>query len=802
MQMAREKAKILRDKHTRAEREILRKTRERLDEVFRQKQEKEARKVAFKEKVLTSVNKLGGPCKLPSDVEKLLSGCPKSKQLELIKNEIRYLQHILGIRDKKLFFGKKDVETLAGDLKLVLSLSVQSDSRISEDTMEPSTNDDTATAPAYSNIIISASAETENESTCINTISDHKRKTKDLEGPAHKKQKTCANIDDTNNSFDKFSFMKQGTWVAVAYENDYFIGELVDFWRIGSSSLSDDMEFAEFIKSPTVDGVILRKSFCKPVEGTLCITGHHLILSSRTDHKEELWLLHSNVDSVEKKLSGSGGMLTVRCKNFTYIQLEIPQAEDCLNVASSLEQLSHIDDISLQYPFFYRPMFDILEDGWQAFLPENEFNRFKECSDEWRLSYVNKEYGVCPSYPHAVVVPRLIDDETLVRVASFRHHSRFPVLSYFHRDTKAVMMRAGQPMIGQSNRRCKEDEKLVNAVLGIGKRGYIVDTRSQSVAKMAQTKGGGYEPEAHYPQWRRIHQSIERRHAFHDSLIKMIEACNDSSSTMDKWLSKLESSNWMTHIKDILSCACVVAQCIDKEGASVLVHGSEGFDTTLLVSSIVQLILDQDCRTISGFEALVEREWLQAGHPFSDRCGKSAFAITKSRQESPVIVLFIDCVWQIWQQFPCSFEFNEDFLKMLFEHAYSSQFGTFLCNNEKERKERCLAKRTVSLWSYMNRPEVLENHLNSMYDPNPQVIWPSVASQSLTLWTGLYQQSLVDPGKQQEAWGEIKKIREHDKYLRAQVAKLRRQLASLEREALTAGVVIPCGLDVEVVGKE
>lgn len=35
--------------------------------------------------------------------------------------------------------------------------------------------------------------------------------------------------------------------------------------------------------------------------------------------------------------------------------------------------------------------------------------------------------------------------------------------------------------------------------------------------------GGGYEPEAHYPQWRRIHQSIERRHAFHDSLIKMIE---------------------------------------------------------------------------------------------------------------------------------------------------------------------------------------------------------------------------------------------------------------------------------------
>ena len=35
---------------------------------------------------------------------------------------------------------------------------------------------------------------------------------------------------------------------------------------------------------------------------------------------------------------------------------------------------------------------------------------------------------------------------------------------------------------------------------------------------------------------------------------------------MDKWLSKLESSNWLGHVKDVLTCACVAAQCIDKEG--------------------------------------------------------------------------------------------------------------------------------------------------------------------------------------------------------------------------------------------
>jgi myotubularin-related protein 9 len=42
-----------------------------------------------------------------------------------------------------------------------------------------------------------------------------------------------------------------------------------------------------------------------------------------------------------------------------------------------------------------------------------------------------------------------------------------------------------------------------------------------------------------------------------------------------------------------------------------------------------------------------------------------------------------------------------------------------------------LAERTVSLWSYLNRPDVLQSFLNPMYDPNNRVIWPSVAPMSL-----------------------------------------------------------------------
>ena len=40
---------------------------------------------------------------------------------------------------------------------------------------------------------------------------------------------------------------------------------------------------------------------------------------------------------------------------------------------------------------------------------------------------------------------------------------------------------------------------------------------------------------------------------------------------------------------------------ISFSGASVLVHGSSGIDSTLQVTSLAQLILDHDCRTVRGY---------------------------------------------------------------------------------------------------------------------------------------------------------------------------------------------------------
>jgi hypothetical protein len=51
---------------------------------------------------------------------------------------------------------------------------------------------------------------------------------------------------------------------------------------------------------------------------------------------------------------------------------------------------------------------------------------------------------------------------------------------------------------------------------------------------------------------------------------------------------------------------------ITVEKCSVLVHCSDGWDRTAQISSIAQIILDPYYRTIIGFEALVEKEWVWA----------------------------------------------------------------------------------------------------------------------------------------------------------------------------------------------
>ncbi|PSS03856.1 protein-tyrosine phosphatase-like protein [Coniella lustricola] len=88
---------------------------------------------------------------------------------------------------------------------------------------------------------------------------------------------------------------------------------------------------------------------------------------------------------------------------------------------------------------------------------------------------------------------------------------------------------------------------------------------------------------------------------------------------------------------------------------------------------------------------------------------------TKTKEISPVFHQFLDAVYQLLRQHPNRFEFNERFLRRLFYHSYSCQYGTFLLNNEKQRKEARLHERTVSVWDhFLARREAF---VNPNYEP-------------------------------------------------------------------------------------
>ncbi|XP_015259816.1 PREDICTED: myotubularin-related protein 11, partial [Cyprinodon variegatus] len=59
-----------------------------------------------------------------------------------------------------------------------------------------------------------------------------------------------------------------------------------------------------------------------------------------------------------------------------------------------------------------------------------------------------------------------------------------------------------------------------------------------------------------------------------------------------------------------------------------------------------------------------------------------------TRTNSPVFLLFLDCVWHLWFQFPSRFQLTDDFLLALHDSVHLPLFSTFLSNCQRERCKR------------------------------------------------------------------------------------------------------------------
>ena len=69
--------------------------------------------------------------------------------------------------------------------------------------------------------------------------------------------------------------------------------------------------------------------------------------------------------------------------------------------------------------------------------------------------------------------------------------------------------------------------------------------------------------------------------------------------------------------QQILAGAVKIADKVENNKTSVLVHCSDGWDRTAQLTTLSMIMLDPYYRTIVGFEVLVEKEWLSFGHKFA-----------------------------------------------------------------------------------------------------------------------------------------------------------------------------------------
>ena len=154
------------------------------------------------------------------------------------------------------------------------------------------------------------------------------------------------------------------------------------------------MEFADLIKISRVDNVRLRRpgEAGRGCEGTVGVTGHHLILSleEAEDSEREIWLLHRLLLGVSREsepASSRSGTLTIRYKDLRIFHLDIIGSDKIASLQTTLENLINADNPTSSYPFFYNPgLFKALEDGWLLFRPEQEFlSVVGQNTADWRL---------------------------------------------------------------------------------------------------------------------------------------------------------------------------------------------------------------------------------------------------------------------------------------------------------------------------------------------------------------------------------------------------------------------------------
>nr|XP_023657190.1 myotubularin-related protein 11-like [Paramormyrops kingsleyae] len=275
----------------------------------------------------------------------------------------------------------------------------------------------------------------------------------------------------------------------------------------------------------------------------------------------------------------------------------------------------------------------------------------------WRVSTINDRFEMATSLPRFNVVPQKVLDTELKKTFAHFNEGRIPRWCWHHPCGSDLLRTASfQNNIYHE----KDDIRNLEAIVFGSHQQCVVVELGEEMATLVD-----------------IQLAHTRLRALCLGDISASACVPD-----DRWLSTLESTRWLDHIRCCLKKAAEVACLLRAGQLTVILQEPEDRDMNCVVSSLVQVMSDPYCRTVAGFQGLIQKEWVMAGHRFLSRAN---YHRDSDKEEAPVFLLFLDCVWQLWAQCPTRFQFTGDYLLALHDSAHLPLFSTFLFNCQRER---------------------------------------------------------------------------------------------------------------------
>ncbi|KAJ4947596.1 hypothetical protein JOQ06_009630 [Pogonophryne albipinna] len=379
-----------------------------------------------------------------------------------------------------------------------------------------------------------------------------------------------------------------------------------------------------------------------------------------------------------QKLKFNPTELILYCKDLRIIRFCFGEAgpEGAKKVCLAIAHYSHPADLQLLFGFEYqgrryheskgeRVNGSTPREGLRTPIFDRPWDLDREIkrtgASEWRVCSINEGFSISQSLPEYIVVPVSLADEDLKKYSVFFTDQRIPLWCWNHPNGSALVRMA---VISDPLQQRRIDQKVFTAI-----------TKS-------------------HPQRSEVLRSdldkcLPNIQDIQSGFVKVRQICviDHFEESDERWFSSIENSRWLEYVRAFLKHSAEIVYQLDGKNASVILQEEEDRDLNCVVSSLVQLMLDPHYRSLVGFQSLVQKEWVMAGHRFLDRCNHLK---KNDKEESPLFLLFLDCVSQMMSQYPAAFEFTESYLTVLSDSMWIPLFSTFLFNSSKQQAKHLM----------------------------------------------------------------------------------------------------------------